>query len=138
KFENTWMQLPHLVSTGAQKNFLKYAERVGEEYEKHPDEFNERWFRHLVAKAILFHSTERIVSDASWYNNAYRANVVTYAIARLVLLIEQKFPGQVLDLDQVWKAQSIADPIRVQLESIGEVVLGVLTSPPVEGANVTE
>ncbi|MCE9635626.1 MAG: AIPR family protein [Planctomycetes bacterium] len=141
KFENTWLKLPHIVSAGAQKNFLKYAERVGGdegEYEKHPAEFNERWFRHVVAKAILFHSTERIVSDAAWYQNAYRANVVTYAIARLALLVEEKFPGQVLDLDQIWKAQSLAEPIATQLEDIGEIVLDVLMSPPVEGANVTE
>ena len=141
KFENTWLRLPHVVSAGAQKNFLKYSERVGGEegeYEKHSDDFNERWFRHLVAKAILFRTTERIVSEAGWYQNAYRANVVTYAIARLALLIEEKFPGEVLDLDQIWKTQSLPDAVTNQLERIGEAVLKVLMSPPVEGANVTE
>lgn len=141
KFENTWLRLPHVVSAGAQKNFLKYAERVGGdegEYAKHAADFNERWFRHVVAKAILFRSTERIVSEAAWYQNAYRANVVTYAIARLALLVEEEHPGEVLDLDQIWKAQSLPDAVANQLERIGQLVLRVLMSPPVEGANVTE
>jgi hypothetical protein len=141
KFENTWLKLPHIVSAGAQKNFLKYAERVGGddgEYEKRPAEFNERWFRHVVAKAILFLGTERIVSGASWYRNAYRANIVTYAIARLAQLVEEEFPDEVLDLDLIWKSQSLLPALATQLERVGEVVLKVLMSPPVEGANVTE
>ena len=30
KFENTWDQLPHMVSLGAQKNFSDYMIRVSE------------------------------------------------------------------------------------------------------------
>lgn len=138
KFENTWMKLPHVVSTGAQKNFLRYAERIGGDYESRPADFNERWFRHLVAKAIIFRSTERLVSEARWYSNAYRANVVTYAISRLVLMVEEEFPEHALDLDLIWKSQRIPDVVASQLGLIGKAVLGVLTSPPVEGANVTE
>lgn len=138
KFENTCMRMPHVVSAGAQKCFLRYAERVSEEYEKRPDDVNERWFRHLVAKAVMFRATERIVSDADWYQNAYRANIVTYAVARLVHLVEKEFPGQVIDLDQIWKEQRLPEAFGTQLEQIGEVVLKVLMSPPVEGANVTE
>lgn len=138
KFENTWRRLPHLVSAGAQKNFLKYAEVVSEEYDAHPTEFNERWFQHLVAKAILFSSCERIVSTASWYTNAYRANIVTYGIARLRKLIEDEFPGQVLDLDTIWREQRLPDPVDAQLARTAEVAHRVLIAPPAEGGNVTE
>jgi len=138
KFENTWRKLPHLVSAGAQKNFMKYAEVVSEEYEAHPTEFNERWFQHLVAKAILFTSCERIVSAAAWYTNAYRANIVTYAVARLNKLVEDEFPGQVLDLDRIWKEQQLSEPVAAQLALTAEAAHGVLVAPPAEGSNVTE
>lgn len=138
KYENTYGKLPHIVSLGAQKNFIKYAEAICEEYERRPDDFNERWFQHLVAKAILFGAAERIVSKASWYTNAYRANIVTYAIARLVHLVNEKYPGAVLDLDLIWKNQAASDAVEEQIERTARVAHRVLTAPPQEGANVTE
>ena len=138
KFENTWLKLPHIVSLGAQKNFAKFAESIREAYEALPDRFNERWFQHLVAKAILFHSTERIVSTASWYTNAYRANIVTYGIARMLVLIEDEYPGWVLDLDDIWKRQALPELLVAQLESVAQVAMRVLAAPPIAGANITE
>lgn len=139
KFENTWAMLPQLVSFGAQKNFVRYADGVREAYDKDPAAFNERWFQHLVAKAILFRSTEKIVSAAPWYASGYRANIVTYAIAKLVQLIDNFFPGYVLDLDVIWKAQALPDAVAAQLERTAEAAMRVLTAPPPESSrNVTE
>lgn len=138
KYENSWLKLPHIVSLGAQKNFVKFAESVADAYERRPDDFNERWFYHLVAKAIFFTSAEDVISRASWYTRAFRANIVTYAVARFLLLVEQKFPGYVIDLDRIWKAQQISPTVGSQLDSIGEMVLKILVSPPAPYANVTE
>lgn len=138
KFENSYNKLPYVVSFGAQKNFVRYAEGICGAYDTRPDDFNERWFQHLVAKAILFAETERIVSGASWYTNAYRANIVTYAIAKLVLLIEERYLNSCLDLDQIWKNQGISEPLIAQLEATAKVSYNVLVAPPQEGANVTE
>ncbi len=138
KFENSWLKLPHIVSLGAQKNFVRFAEAITEAYDKRPADFNERWFHHLVAKGILFSSTEDVVSNADWYTHGYRANIVAYSIARLVLLVEQEFPGQALDLDRIWKTQQMSDVLVKQLYSAGQMVLGVLVTPPAPYSNVTE
>jgi len=138
KFENSWRKLPHLVSFGAQKNFMEYAKTVREEFENKPEDFNERWFQHLVAKAILFKTTERLVSNAAWYSGGYRANIVTYAIARLVRLIEEEFPGHILDLDRIWKAQQLSDAVTGQLLGAAEAAFRVLIAPPSHWKNVTE
>lgn len=138
KFENTWRRLPHVVSAGAQKNFVKYAEAISEEYEARPTEFNERWFQHMVSKAIIFKATERIVSGAAWYSGGYRANIVTYAIARLNQLIDDKFPGKVLNLDTIWRDQRLPDAVVSQLEETAQAVYEVLVSPPAGMKNVTE
>jgi hypothetical protein len=138
KFENTWRRLPHIVSEGAQKNFVKYAEAISEEYDSRPTEFNERWFQHMVSKAILFKAAERIVSGAPWYSGGYRANIVTYAVARLNQLIDDRFPGQVLNLDVIWREQRLADAVSAQLEETSKVVYAVLVSPPAGMKNVTE
>lgn len=137
-YENSWRKLPHVVSLGAQKNFQNFAERVRTEFEAHPDDFNERWYQHAVARAILFLSTEDLVSKASWYQGGYRRNIVTYAVARTVKLIEETFPRQVLDLDRIWKEQSVSDAVARQVLLAAEVVFRVLANPPEPWKNVTE
>lgn len=138
KFLNTWAKRPDLVSLGAQKNFIRFADAAREEYEKHPARFNERWFQHLVAKAILFKATERLVSAAPWYTGGYRANVVTYGLARFVRLVEQRHPQYVLDLDRIWRTQRVSDTTADQITLCAEAAMRVLTNPPVAGRNVTE
>lgn len=138
KFENSWRMLPHLVSGGAQKNFKQFADTIRGEFDKRPHEFNERWFQHLVAKAIIFRSTESLVSAADWYTGGYRANIVTYAIARVVKLIGERFPGHVIDLDRIWKAQAISEVVTQQLERAAHAACEVLVAPPEHWKNVTE
>ncbi|MBR8834023.1 MAG: AIPR family protein [Stigonema ocellatum SAG 48.90 = DSM 106950] len=50
KFENTWQQLPHLVSLGAEKNFRELTIKLANRGKFQPDE---DYFKRLVAKAIL-------------------------------------------------------------------------------------
>ncbi len=57
---------------------LRAPHRRAVEYR--PDDFNEGWYREAVGKAIVFKATERIVTDQSWYEGGYRANIVAYAI----------------------------------------------------------
>ena len=59
KFVNVWKERPHEVSLGAQKNFAAFAQRIGQQWETAPDDFNEAWYREAVAKAIVFKATER-------------------------------------------------------------------------------
>ncbi len=63
---------------------------------------------------------------------------MTYAIAKLVLLVEQTFPGGCLDLDLIWKNQCLSEPLVAQIEMTAKVAQEVLLSPPQHGANVTE
>lgn len=138
KYENSYNKLPHVVSLGAQKNFVRYAEGICGVYDARPEDFNERWFQHLVAKAILYSEAGRIVSGASWYTRAFRSQLVTYAIAKLVLLIEESYHNGCLDLDLIWRHQSLSDPLNAQLEATARASYDVLVAPPKEGANVTE
>ena len=58
KYENTWDQLPWQVSEGAQKNFHKFMLRLKERKGFSPDEI---YYQNLIAKAILFRQTEKLV-----------------------------------------------------------------------------
>lgn len=138
KYENAWRGLPHMVSLGAQKNFLAFAQWVGDKWKKSDTEFNEEFFRNAVAKAILFRHTERLVSRQPWYQNSYRANIVAYTIAKLSSLIEICAHGQVLDMRSIWARQGVSSALDNQIAVIAKAVFDVVVSPVQGFQNVTE
>lgn len=127
KFENTWDQLPHLVSRGAQKNFQELTIRLKERGKVEPEI---RYFEHLIAKAILYRQTEKIVREQGFAG--YRANIVTYTIAMISYLT-----AQCVDLNKIWKEQNISPALRETIASLSHKVHEFIIDPPGH-ANVTE
>ena len=127
KFLSTWDQLPHLVSRGAEKNFREFMIRMSSKGRPRVDE---TYYRRLVAKAVLFRETERIVSSKNF--GGYRANIVTYTIAKLANSTASR-----LDLDDIWKRQGISSALEAAIGSLCVAVQASITQPP-GGANVGE
>jgi len=127
KFEHTWDQLPHVVSLGAQKNFAKFTVGLAEQNRPEPDEM---YFHHLVAKAILFKNAEKIIQDEKF--GGYRANIVTYTLAYLSYTTEKR-----VDLNWIWRHQSVPPDLQREIAIISRKVHQVITNPP-DGRNVTE
>lgn len=138
KLENTWRGMPHKVSLGAQKNFLVFAEWIAKRWKEDEEQFHEEYFKELVALAILFKHTENLVSEQPWYQGGYRANVVTYALAKLRDLIVNQALGQRLDLRAIWDKQTVSGVVTSQLVKVCERVFEVLTDPSRPKENVTE
>ncbi|MDU8643717.1 AIPR family protein [Pseudomonas syringae group sp. 26L6] len=127
KYENTWMQLPHVVSLGAQKNFNDFAIRLKERGRVDVDV---RYFEHLIAKAIIFNKADRIVREKSF--GGYKANIVTYTIAWI-----SNRTSQCIDLDGIWKNQDISPVLHDVIQEVSMAVHRIIVSPP-NGKNVTE
>lgn len=139
KFENSWRELPHVVSMGAQKNFINFAEYIGKEWGEDGHLFdNDYYFREVIARAILFKTVEKLISAAEWYQGGYRANIVTYSIAKLASIIELQKPGYMLDFKAIWTNQAISESLYAQLDEIAKQVVGAIMSPPVPQMNITE
>ena len=136
KYLSVWRGHPDIISKGAQKNFAHFAETIGIEWKKQPDAFNEDFYRHAVAKALIFRATEEIVTRQSWYQGGYRANVVAYAIAKMGHDCEQR--EAFVDFDAIWRAQGISRNMDAALALVSEAVHQVLVSPPAGISNVTE
>ena len=136
KYVSVWEGLPHEVSLGAQKNFAAFARRIGQEWKKASDTFNEGWYREAVAKAIIFKATERIVSNQHWYQGGYRANIVAYAIAKTASDIKQRRYS--VDFQMIWRRQAPSHSMGEALAAVAERVHDVLISPPSGISNVTE
>lgn len=138
KAENAWHGLPHIVSRGAQKNFIEFAGFITDRWNANPDVFHEDYFRAAVSKVIVFRATERIVSAQPWYSGGYRANVVAYTVSRLVYEVEVARPNRQLDLGSIWQRQGISDTLAAQIAAVAETMQGVITQPPPGVQNITE
>lgn len=136
KFWAVWEQRPHVVSLGAQKNFADFAGRVGKAWEKDEAQFNEAWFREVVAKAIAFRRAEKLVSAQDWYEGGYRANIVAYAIAKLAHDVEAKKLG--IDFEAIWQRQALTEAMEEALALAAREANEALIDPLPGIRNVTE
>lgn len=127
KFENTWDQLPYQVSEGAQKNFKKFTVRLSERGKFTPDS---KYYERLIAKAILFRRTEKLVQQQQY--GGYRANIVTYTLAFLSYATAQR-----IDLDRIWKEQQLTRALEYDIVEVSKFVHEIIVNPS-GGANVGE
>lgn len=127
KFENSWAQLPHFVSRGAEKNFREFAIRLSDRNAPLP---TEEYFHRLVAKAILFRECESLVSAMQF--GGYRSQIVTYTIAYL-----SHATAMGLDFDSIWRMQTLPTPVVEAIQAIAPAVHASITSPP-GGKNIAE
>lgn len=151
KVELLWEMKPDVVSRGAQKCFVAFMDEIRPKWENEAladdgaalpeDETNEYSFRESVAKVILFRSLDKRVMKQSWYNG-YKANIVSYAIAKFRQTLEDR--GLVCDLQAIWNRQEVPEAMMDYLLKIAEVaserlhaVDGNETGNPSEKAKTT-
>ncbi len=127
KYENTWEQLPFYVSEGAQKNFRRFTVRMSQQKGKLPDE---QYYHNLIAKAIMFRRTEKLVSQQQY--GGYRANIVTYTLAFLSYKTAQR-----IDLERIWRNQALTEAMEKEIVKVSKFIQQSIVNPP-GGANVGE
>jgi hypothetical protein len=127
KYVLSWDQRPAVVSRGAQKCFVEFMKQLVREGRR-PPEGDE--FRRIVGQAILFHEAERLYGELTF--QGYRANVVTYSIARLSHTLQRR-----MRWDEIWEEQAVPidliGPLKLVLTGVREVIL----HPPAS-RNITE
>lgn len=140
KCENSWMCKPHIVSRGAQKNFSDFATYITARWGEDGRQFNnEGYFREVVARVILFRSTEKLVSDANWYQSGLpRAQIVTYTISKLSFMIRELEDDSTLDFKAIWNMQVLSPELKEFIQHIAKEICSVIISPPVTGMHVGE
>ncbi|MBF0439907.1 MAG: AIPR family protein [Magnetococcales bacterium] len=129
KFLNSWEQRPHIVSMGGQKNFVMFMQELREARSKEwvPDD---RYYREMIAKAIICRQAYRIVSQEKF--PAYRANIVAYLVSMLSFSSGGRF-----DLGMVWERQEISQETEDLLRSWSHIIIeGIIDSSG--GKNITE
>lgn len=136
KFENVWDDHPKWVNLGAQKNFARYATRIGKAWTGNQDGFNELYFRRTIARAIIFRWTEKMVSGEPWYNGGYRANIVAYATAAINELCKRA--NKVVDFQRCWNSQEVYEELAEALRKAAKFVNDDISLPPQGISNISE
>ena len=145
KYWNTYLMNPHIVSKGTSYSIKEFSENIDMLWDSTSiagtagAKINDNYFKETVAIALLFRDLEKSISNkelAPWYNSGYRANLVTYAISKLVSMLEDK--GGSIDLMKLWKEQAVPDCLRIQLLDISEQILKIINDPGREVDDVRE
>src|SRR5262249_49549599 len=105
KYLNAWAEKPHLVSLGSQKNFERFMEALANDGTAPLPDVSA--FKQMIAKAILFKATHRLVRPMF---QAFQANVAAY----LVSVLASKL-GSKMDLDKIWLQQDTSPQLKQQL-----------------------
>jgi len=138
KYQISFRPDPAMVSLGAQKCFLGFADEIGKKWESERAAFNDAYFKEMVAKAIIFKSLDREIARAQWYKDdrGYKANIVTHTIAWLVHHLNKQ--KKKIDFELVWKKQE--PPVELQdcLELLAPQVANLLKTPPAGFSNISE
>lgn len=126
---NSWNRLPHIVSGGAQKNFVLFMKDLREAYGAawEPDE---SYYRGAISQVILYAAVQRVVRQEAF--PAYRANIVCYLISYL----SYRTGGDFL-LDEIWRRQGLSAGLDRLLRS-WSYAIDRRIQESAAGRNVTE
>lgn len=127
KFENTWDQLPYIVSKGNQKNFSAFMIKLSER-----DQFivDKAYYERLISKAILFRVANRIVHRQDF--GGYWAQIVTYSIALIAHIT-----SQTVSLEKIWREQTLTPAMQETIAQLSHEVYRIMMNPP-NALNITE
>ena len=119
KYLNAWGQLPHVVSLGAQKNFVKFSEEMARPADGASGRILEvTAFKRMIAKAIVYKAAQKTTRGLF---PAFQANVLAYTVA----IISHRV-GSRLDMDGVWRQQDVSPEFRKQIRVWAQKVHEVL------------
>lgn len=137
KYMNIRRCLPHVASAGGQKSFAKFAEWASSAWEKDESRFNESFFRQVVAMAILFKQSDRIVKAQPWYNS-YKANIVAYTLSAIINEVKTQYPDRAIDYRSIWTRQRLSAAWENEITVLSKQIYEFLISDDRPVENVTE
>ena len=114
KYECAWMLKPHIVSKGAQKNFIEYMEIVSGESEEERTSPDTNDFKEIVSKAILYRSIHKKILKRF---AAFQANITAYSFSVIV-----KIHGERINLGMIWGEQAVSSELLDYACNISDLV----------------
>ena len=139
KYMELYACRPDVVSKGKQKTLQRFAEEIKSTWEKGDTQYNELYFKRVVAMAIIYKRADEIIKQSAWYreNRSYKANVIAYTISIIFNYIQKKYKKYELDFKRIWNDQDIYEELEEQITILQDEVHNFITGPR-STENVTE
>ncbi len=137
KYIHIYQQRPDIASMGGQKAFVKFADSASSVWEKDNSVFNENYFKNVVAIAILFKESDKIVRRQVWYRS-YKANIIAYTLSKILYTVKQQYPHYAVNLKVIWQKQTLSVSWIKQIEDASYVIYQYLIRDDRAVENVTE
>ena len=124
KFEMTFRSQPHIVSMGAQKAFSEFAKIINADWGDNGVGVTLPYYEQSIGRAILFKDSGQLVSDATWYESGFRAQVMTYTWAKISFDMMAK--GKTLNYSDVWQRQEIPAAVKDAFNALSPLVYEII------------
>lgn len=140
RYMELYFGAPDIVSKGKQEIVKHFAEQIKKEWAKSDADFNQYYYKRVVALAIIFHETDDIIKETKWYKEkkSYKANVIAYTISILFDYIKNNYPDKDVNFLRIWDAQELYPEMRMQLSALCTEVYEFITREDRYVENVTQ
>lgn len=137
KYIMVWTDKAYMVNKGAQKNFSEFAKDIADAWQKNDRQFNEVYFKYVIAKKIVFDQTGKIVQAREWYEaGGYRSQHVVLAVGALANAA--KSLGKSVDFLSIWNRQGLTPAFERALGQAADAAHKVLMNPGEGYRNISE
>lgn len=139
KYMEIFYGAPHVVSKGKQAIVKVFADKIKSQWNKSNIEFNEYYFKRMVALAIMFRDADSIIKSTKWYKekHSYKANVIAYTLSIIFDYIKINNKG-LINFMEIWNKQKIYKELADQISLLCEDVYKFITDNNRPTDNVTE
>jgi hypothetical protein len=129
---------PHFARRGSQKNFRLFKDEVAPKFETDAGkaQFEDFYFKKVVVTKILYDNLYKGVKASEWHSQGFLADIVTYAISKLIFDLSAQ--GLNLNWDLIWQKQAPSQSLVEALLSCAKTCLAELTSDSRKNNLVTE
>lgn len=142
KYMEIYEGAPDKVSKGKQAIVREFATQIKAQWTKSDEKYNVLYFKRVVAIAIMFKRTDKIIKASDDYKtgrrNSYKANVVAYTLSIIFDYLRRNFRKASLDFTRIWNEQDIYPELEEQINVLWPEVYDYITDDNRPTQNVTE
>lgn len=125
KYEVSWNMQPYNICKGAEKNYSIFVADI----KKERPIVTATYFKHIIAKGILFNTIDSIVRSKKL--GGYKAIMNAYLMASISFLSEKN-----LDLTFIWENQTVQQDVVDRIEELIPMVWQHLTTDSASGGQI--
>lgn len=139
KYFLSFERKPYLVSRGAQKAFMAFADQIAKTWKSAPTQFNELWYKNACAMGLVFRWTDKHIASSEWYkvDRGYKSQTIAYTLSWIAEKVYHQAKAN-LNWGAIWSTQSVPEELQEIITSIAPLVADAIRNAPANVRNVGE